>query len=341
MCHPKNDGKILAVTSRDIVAAEAHYHHSCYKNYTRMKSKHEDVREGGNELEEAYGSLFEYIRNDIIPNKKVVRVTSLTAKLNSFLPSGEISESIRKSIRRRLKTELEDSVHIFPDDKGWLLMVPDNVTLQDVVLENQSLQRELEIWKSKVTDLNKITDQASAKIRSVIKEDMKPTPWPYHPSDVSSTSIPHQLERFLTGLLTGNPDGKCISHSLIQSLGQDVIYAVTVGNINHQSIYCSLKTLTGNIEVIQLLNKFGHGVSYSQLEENDTALCLWKLATSINQRVALLASIKPYIFTNLAWDNIDRLEETLTGKGTSYQVNGIAVQANVYGPFLPTAELPC
>ena len=79
---------------------------------------------------------------------------------------------------------------------------------------------------------------------------------------------------------------------------------------------------------------------FIKLDENDTALCLQKLATGLNHRVALPASIKPYVFTNLAWDNIDRLEETLTGKGTSHRVNGIAVQAKVYGLYLPRAELP-
>ena len=43
----KRDEKILAVTSRDIVAAEAHYHHSCYKNYTRMKMNHEPEGDRG------------------------------------------------------------------------------------------------------------------------------------------------------------------------------------------------------------------------------------------------------------------------------------------------------
>ena len=81
-------------------------------------------------------------------------------------------------------------------------------------------------------------------------------------------------------------------------------------------------------------------MSYSQLEENDTALCLQKLAAGINQKVVLPASIKPHVFTNLAWDNIDRLEETLTGKGTSHRVNGIAVQTNVFGPHMPRVELP-
>lgn len=46
------------------------------------------------------------------------------------------------------------------------------------------------------------------------------------------------------------------------------------------------------------------------------------------------------MFTNLAWDNIDCLEETLAGKVTSHRVNGIAVQAKVYGPDLPRGELP-
>ena len=102
----------------------------------------------------------------------------------------------------------------------------------------------------------------------------------------------------------------------------------------------AVKTLTGNVELIRTLNKFGHGVSYSQLEENDTALCLQKLAAG-NQGLALPSSIKPYVFTTLAWDNIDRLEETLTGKGSSHRVNGIAVQARIYGPHLPMADLPC
>jgi hypothetical protein len=35
----KRDDKILAVTSRDIVAAEANYHRSCYQAYTRLKKE--------------------------------------------------------------------------------------------------------------------------------------------------------------------------------------------------------------------------------------------------------------------------------------------------------------
>ncbi len=154
-----------------------------------------------------------------------------------------------------------------------------------------------------------IVDQASSQIRSVIKQDMLPTPWPYHPSDAASYyNVPHLLERFLVGLLTGDPGGKCYSdriNTLIQSLSQDMIYAVTCGKHKppkHMLLPYAVKTLTGNTEPIRTLNKFGHSVSYSQLEENETALCLQNIATGLNQRVALPVFIKP--LSSLIWHGI-------------------------------------
>jgi len=49
------------------------------------------------------------------------------------------------------------------------------------------------------------------------------------------------------------------------------------------------------------------------------------MAASLNQKVVLPGTIQPNVFPNLAWDNIDRLEETLTEEETTYRVNGIAV----------------
>lgn len=65
------------------------------------------------------------------------------------------------------------------------------------------------------------------------------------------------------------------------------------------------------------------------MEEIDTALCLQKLSSSESE-IALPANIHPGIFTTLAWDSIDHLKETVSGKGTSHRINGIAVQANTF-----------
>ena len=213
----KADERILAVTSRDIVAAEAHYHISCYKRYTvKVMAKDCNTKRADDEdtyqivEKQVFTNLFEFIRTDVIPNKKIVSVTSLTSKLDSFMLSGEVKfalrDSTRKHVRRRLEGELLNSIHIFPDAKGKLLLVPDNVTLQEVAVEVQSLRSELEIWQKKAIDRIKIIDQASSKIRSEIKENTKPSPWPFHPSDsADSLGIPYHLERFLVGLLTGDP----------------------------------------------------------------------------------------------------------------------------------------
>lgn len=63
----KGDEKILAATSRDIVAAEAHYHWSCYRNYTRARPEREGDEEDDSSTlyqrieRESYAELFEYI----------------------------------------------------------------------------------------------------------------------------------------------------------------------------------------------------------------------------------------------------------------------------------------
>jgi len=46
----------------------------------------------------------------------------------------------------------------------------------------------------------------------------------------------------------------------------------------------------------------------------------------------LADNILPHLFTTLAWDNIDQIEETLTGEGTTHRVNGIIVQPTTFGP---------
>ena len=99
------------------------------------------------------------------------------------------------------------------------------------------------------------------------------------------------------------------------------------------AIYSRLNPLSisGNVELIQILNRLGHGISYSQLEEVDTALCLQKLAMTPEDGVPLPSNIvHPGTDTVFAFDNIIRLEGTLSGGGTSHRVNGIALQPDCY-----------
>ena len=94
----------------------------------------------------------------------------------------------------------------------------------------------------KLTDGNRITDQASSQIREVI-------------------SNAYPATSFLVGLLTGNPQNLNPSErvsNLIHSFGQGLIYAVTYGQHKppkHVLLPYAVKTLTGNTEIIKISRK--------------------------------------------------------------------------------------
>ncbi|CAH3033449.1 unnamed protein product, partial [Pocillopora meandrina] len=138
LCHCvilNNDARILAITSRDIMATEAHYPASCCKSSTNIETmKFECDHVGDKEKEnlsqvtdmisykeaevEAYVQLFHHIRNEVTPHK-VVTVAKLTKRLEAFISSkGEALKTATKNICRRLESELDNSIYIFPKDQG-------------------------------------------------------------------------------------------------------------------------------------------------------------------------------------------------------------------------------
>ena len=152
----KKDSRILTIASREIVAAEACYHRTCYKGYTRAEASPTVASDGcGESLEdeyanlesEAYQMLFGYIRSDVLANEKIVRLTEMTELLASYLTSlgvEEIKLSTKKHIRRNLQTEFGDvlfenllettSVFIVPANLSPLQVAKDITTL---LLEKQ------------------------------------------------------------------------------------------------------------------------------------------------------------------------------------------------------------
>ena len=116
---------------------------------------------------------------------------------------------------------------------------------------------------------------------------------------------------------------------LALSIVQDIITAISLGTIKsekHVLLPRVIKTLTGNVQLIKIINRFGHGYSYTVLEEFDTALCINKVANIDSDSVSLPSKVNPAVPTVLAFDNIDRFEESLSGGGTLKRVNGVIVQ---------------
>ena len=137
---------MLALVTRDLVAAEAYYHRTCYRSYT-LKSTHPDSTSLFSEPKdqstmvenEAFANLFKYIREDLFDRPRVLKLTSLTSMLVTLLKKSgvqNVSESTKKHIRRTLTSEFGDTLHFIPDDNGRILVYPKNLTLSEVLKEN-------------------------------------------------------------------------------------------------------------------------------------------------------------------------------------------------------------
>lgn len=346
------DQRILALLSRELVAAEGHYHKSCYKVYTKGDaSASSGAGEEQEQCEQAvyeeaekqsYEELFLYIRNELLPNPVVLPMTDLTARLERSMHSHGISQirpSTKKHVRRKLETEMGGSLCFVSDEKGKLLIYPDSLSLDDLAKQVHSLKKDLQ--EARAANSGDVLTKTAMQLRNQIKKQDVSQPWP---PDTEQNVIPQSVIEFLYTLLTG--ECECADPSdrvqrLAISLASDFVFAVTCGKTKppkHILLPFAVKALTGNTELVRTLNRLGHSVSYSQIEEIDTALCIQKLERSKDD-FPLPADMYPGVFTTLAWDNIDRLEETLSGEGTSHRVNGIAVQPKVAGP-MPQNVLP-
>ena len=94
---------------------------------------------------------------------------------------------------------------------------------------------------------------------------------------------------------------------LVLSQAQDLIHCVSRGRIK-----TPVKNLTGNSELVTIVNVFGHALSYSQIKELETALAEKEIAKEQHGIIVPSACSMgvPAVF---CWDNNDLLKETLSG----------------------------
>jgi hypothetical protein len=120
---------------------------------------------------------------------------------------------------------------------------------------------------------------------------------------------------------------------LAKSLSEDLIYAVTNGNMKtskHINLGLAMKSLTNSRKIINILNKHGHCCSYTTLEELETEATF---AATSRLNICPEGIIPTNnLCTGLAYNNFDRFVDTATGKDTLHDTVGIIFQNIVDGP---------
>lgn len=94
------------------------------------------------------------------------------------------------------------------------------------------------------------------------------------------------------------------------------------------SLAMAVRHMTGSAQLIGLLNGLGHCSSNSQVLEHDTALAHLQIERG---EIYIPENISAEVPATLVWDNNDFGEETLSGKGTTHNTNGIIIQQALVG----------
>ena len=359
----KHDDRIIRLCDTlDLIASEAQYHHSCYRDYTRSTASDPDVEDDAElETEDSapsseqtqidentiFQTWFDLIRSSFIEGREVTTVANLTLEFkemfreNNASNDGLDSKSFQKKARRKLDIEFGHVDEIFQNQRGKLVFLPNTVTRVQLANDYIELQKQLEKITSESDKSIKSVEEAAIIVRNeVIQLKQDSLSWPPKVSELNpdNVQLPNLFQHFLNYLLHGSSN----SNVKTSSLGQDIIHNVRNGRFitsKHLLLPFAIKSMTGNVELINIVNRLGHGVSYSKFLEVDTAYAIQKIAATSG---LIPDETQPYQQTSLVYDNIDRLEETLSGGGTTHRVNGIVIQKAFIGPKLPpeSVEIP-
>lgn len=121
------------------------------------------------------------------------------------------------------------------------------------------------------------------------------------------------------------------SHSKLLSISQDIINLRSSGHSRTPksvSLGMTMKHLTGSAHLVRLLNSLGHCSSYDSINRAETAIA----SDKITNPVKVPSGFVKKVLAVLVFDNIDFMEETLSGSGTTHQVNGIMYQRRIANP---------
>ena len=261
----KNDPRILAIVTRELVAAEACYHKSCYRDYTRNiqgavsnadKKEEDECPEYTNAESQ---NLFTYIETRLLQNPRIVRMVELYTLFTSFLKSQrvmEIKESTRTHFRRKLKGEFRDTLD-FEDLSGnkRVFVIPRSLSRLDLakqVMEScdcstsTTISSTEEIWKT------------ALHLRETIQSHEIKASWPPQPCELTenAVTIPDDLKEFLFTLLTGNT-----GFPGLQSCSEKVSHLIWTG----LSIWCEWWTTKATKAHSTSIR---HKISYEQCGAN-------------------------------------------------------------------------
>lgn len=317
-----------------------HYHGICRTNYQRKSEKitRKKLPEGKwhdkrNVHKASFETLCHIIDEEIIAQEKIYFLTDLHRRYINFLKENS-SDTLSESDFHNYTTQvLQDK--LLDTYKNQLIITASNTSTKKKIVYKNGIDSDKLINYATITSSaeEKMFESVAFQLRNAVKSaKTQKLPSKISVDDIleGECEIPELLFTFMCNLIKG-PDirRKASSDDLIKirSLCQDIIYVITKGRVipaKHLMLGLAMKTLTSSRKVITVLNKCGHSIAYTAVEEIET-----EMAYSAFENDAIIPTsiiIDENLSTNVAFDNYDRFVDTFSGKDTLHDTVGIIYQ---------------
>ena len=199
----RNDDRLRALCSEDLIAKEAFYHKTCYKEYTRILTKTEHTEESY--IDKAFEEVKEYCYS-VRKHPEVVELIYLTNILEKALlkeNNTDQNKFAKKNLRKRIERNLP-WMNFVTFENRKVLLYPDSLSADILVEKYFRLKQEINKLQE-VADKEQMLMKAATIIRKdiLIMEDNMPCP--PQPADLTDDKIPvpESLSTFMNILLSG------------------------------------------------------------------------------------------------------------------------------------------
>lgn len=291
-----------------VISKEFQFHRTCFKDISRQEKESSEEKA---HREKCFSELTDFVREEVIRRGRIIRMATITEKYRKIQEENglKVKGCITANLKSRLSKALGEDLSFFKKTK---------TSAEIVYGENIHVMTEEE----KVIDIAKL-------IRNEIMSLKEQSVWPPNPDSIRSDNvvIPNLLDIFLTSLLTKRRKPSERVKRLTKSLGQDLMYNATRGNIKtvkHTQLGIFIKRITGSRLVIDCFNRFGHTISYHEVNALETAFAEVQMHHQL-ARTYVPPRVIPSKFVTFVYDNCDHNPESLSGI-SMHVTNGIMIQ---------------
>lgn len=328
----KNDRiKALVRSGVPLIAKESVYHKTCYSLFlveTDVKAESEPKESAYHK--KAFTSLRQYIKTEVLENRQPVFVSLLldiyrTDFIEVGGDPGRINSYSAQSLQRKLKEHFGDDITVkLANSRLGNYIYSSALTEEEAFAGLHSEEHE---------ENEKIKWVARHLRKQILQLPKSKTPNPANVQNLkeSAANIPEQLDLFFKTLLGSSaPKAGSLSEMTkrkANSMASDAVFNVSRGSIKpwkHTALGLGLASMTGSKTSLEILNRTGHSISYSEAKglETEFAYAVQKEHGDVPDGIKLA----PDLGTASVWDNNDANIETLDGKDTFHATVGHTYQ---------------